>query len=578
MNQAIAPIEDKDEVDLTCWIQTAALRMESDADFPELLLQVVDRIKAMGLQVYALSIYLLAAESKSATLHYTFSRGAVSWSQVELNEDMAEFGVHETKEAQSWLDTQSETVVAYLCVPTSTGILTIAEEQAEPFSDEQQALLQTLVPALEMLVIRHRDLAAYAVVNEAYLQTRSRLINSNPDLMALQDGSFDLSAESVDEVAQNMLNFITQRLQLDRGGIFLRDGDILRGFWGMDDEGAIIAIPNTIFPLYPEDDKDLTHTALIARGEKQYYLTQDLAAEEGDSIPHDFGANVAVPMRVGGRIIGVLVGDNFINKRPISYDQMQALMVLANQGAVMIEMVKLQARLIESNKMASIGVMSSGIAHELSQPLAAILLKTQLIPSLIEKEKYELIKKTSDDVVKQTLRAKKIIDSLRVISREERDGDREKCDLNALVQDVLTLFMDGFKLSNVNLELMLTTGEMLVFVSPVQIGQVLSALLINAQDAVENSNPKKIIVRTDRVNDSIVLEVSDNGYGISKNSMGRIFDPFYTTKSVGKGTGLGLSLGYSMIQENGGELTVSSEEGKGAKFRVVIPAINEGRL
>ena len=220
MNQAIAPIEDKDEVDLTCWIQTAALRMESDADFPELLLQVVDRIKAMGLQVYALSIYLLAAESKSATLHYTFSRGAVSWSQVELNEDMAEFGVHETKEAQSWLDTQSETVVAYLCVPTSTGILTIAEEQAEPFSDEQQALLQTLVPALEMLVIRHRDLAAYAVVNEAYLQTRSRLINSNPDLMALQDGSFDLSAESVDEVAQNMLNFITQRLQLDREGYF----------------------------------------------------------------------------------------------------------------------------------------------------------------------------------------------------------------------------------------------------------------------------------------------------------------------------------------------------------------------
>ena len=578
MNQAISPIEDKDEVDLTCWIQAAALRMENDADFPELLLQVVDRIKAAGLQVYALSIYLLAAESKSDWLHYTLSRGEVSWLQDELYEDGAEFGVHDTKEAQSWLDTQSETAVAYLCVPTSTGVLTIADERAEPFSDEQQALLQTLVPAIEMLVIRHRDLAAYAVVNEAYLQTRSRLINSNPDLMALQDGSFDLSAESVDEVAQNMLEFITQRLQLDRGGIFLRDGDILRGFWGMDEEGAIIAIPNTIFPLYPEENKELTHIALIARGEKQYYLTQDLAADVGGSISHDFGANVAVPMRVGGRIIGALAGDNFVNKRPISYDQMQALMVLANQGAVMIEMVKLQKKLIESNKMASIGVMSSGIAHELSQPLAAILLKTQLIPRLIEKKKYALIKKTGEDVVTQTLRAKKIIDSLRVISREERDEDREKCDLNSLVEDVLTLFMDGFKLSNVNLELMLTTGEMLVFVSPVQIGQVLSALLINAQDAVENSNPKKVIVRTDRVNDSIVLEVSDNGCGISKNSIGRIFDPFYTTKSVGKRTGLGLSLGYSMIQENGCELTVSSEEGKGAKFRVVIPAINEGCL
>jgi hypothetical protein len=72
--------------------------------------------------------------------------------------------------------------------------LTIADERAEPFSDEQQASLQTLLPAPEMLVIRHRDLAAYVVVYEAYLQTRSRLINSNPDLMALQDGSFDLLA------------------------------------------------------------------------------------------------------------------------------------------------------------------------------------------------------------------------------------------------------------------------------------------------------------------------------------------------------------------------------------------------
>ena len=84
--------------------------------------------------------------------------------QDELHEDMAEFRVHDTKEAQSWLDTQSETVVAYLCVPTSTGTLMIADERAEPFSDEQQALLQTLV-------IRHRDLAAYAVVNEAYLHS-----------------------------------------------------------------------------------------------------------------------------------------------------------------------------------------------------------------------------------------------------------------------------------------------------------------------------------------------------------------------------------------------------------------------
>jgi len=85
----------------------------------------------------------------------------------------------------------------------------------------------------------------------------------------------------------------------------------------------------------------VTHTALVARGEKQYYLTQNLGAEGGSNIDRDYGANVAVPMRVGDRIIGVLAGDNFISKRPIPYDQVQALMVLANQGAAAMEMAKL---------------------------------------------------------------------------------------------------------------------------------------------------------------------------------------------------------------------------------------------
>ena len=90
---------------------------------------------------------------------------------------------------------------------------------------------------------------------------------------------------------------------LDRGGIFLREDAELRGFWGMDEKGQPEQISQTIFPLYPERDEELTHTALIARGEKQYYLTQDLAAEGGDSIPLDYGGNVAVPMREGDGLL-----------------------------------------------------------------------------------------------------------------------------------------------------------------------------------------------------------------------------------------------------------------------------------
>ena len=116
---------------------------------------------------------------------------------------------------------------------------------------------------------------------------------------------------------------------------------------------------------------------------------------------------------------------------------------------------------------------------------------------------------------------------------------------------------------------------MVCFVSSVQIGQVLSNLLINARDAVENRDPKNIKVSTELVDGTIVLEVSDNGDGISEDNIGKVFEPFFTTKSVGKGTGLGLSLSYSMIKENGGEITVSSAEGKETKFRLVFPALNE---
>ena len=164
--------------------------------------------------------------------------------------------------------------------------------------------------------------------------------------MALHDGSFDLLGETAEEVARLILEFIVQHLGLDRGGIFLREDAELRGFWGMDEEGRPEEISQTVFSLYPDRDEELTHTALIARGEEQYYLTQDLGAEGGP----DYGANVAVPMRVGERIIGVLAADNLLSKRQIPFEQVQALMVLANQGAAALERARLYQDLREFNE------------------------------------------------------------------------------------------------------------------------------------------------------------------------------------------------------------------------------------
>ena len=193
----------------------------------------------------------------------------------------------------------------------------------------------------------------------------------------------------------------------------------------------------------------------------------------------------------------------------------------------------------------------------------------------IDKGDIERVRVINENIMEQVLSAKKITDSLRVFSREDKTVEHEKCDINGIVDDVITLFHDEFNLSKVNLELTLTEKEVIAFVSPVQIGRVLSNLLLNARDAVDNMDQKNIKISTKLIDGDIILEVSDNGHGIRESRMNKIFEPFYTTKSVGKETGLGLSLSYSMIKDNGGEITVSSEEKEGTNFTIVFPVMNE---
>ena len=270
MGHALNPdSEDRGDADLSHWIQASALQMDNIAEFQPLAGEALKRLRAAGLDFYALSIYLF--DSPTTALHYAFAKGEVSWLQLDVTEEMAECKVYTDKEAHSWQTTQSDRdrVVAYLSVPTTTGVATIAAERVDLFAPVDRVLFAEMALALETLVVRHRDMVGYQAVNEAYLQVRSRLITGNPDLMALHDGSFDLSGETAEEVARRILEFIVQHLELDRGGIFLREDAELRGFWGMDEKGQPEQISQTVFPLYPERDEELTHTALIARGEGQ---------------------------------------------------------------------------------------------------------------------------------------------------------------------------------------------------------------------------------------------------------------------------------------------------------------------
>ncbi len=119
--------------------------------------------------------------------------------------------------------------------------------------------------------------------------------------------------------------------------------------------------------------------------------------------------------------------------------------------------------------------------------------------------------------------------------------------------------------------MVLTKDEVVTIVSSIQMGQILSNLISNAKDAVEQQAVKRIRISTRLSNENIIVEVSDTGLGIAQSIMGKIFDPFFTTKAVGKGTGLGLSLTYSMVKDNGGDITVRSKVGEGTKFVITLP-------
>lgn len=236
---------------------------------------------------------------------------------------------------------------------------------------------------------------------------------------------------------------------------------------------------------------------------------------------------------------------------------------------------KYQRQLIESSKMASLGAMSSGMAHELNQPLGAILLKAQLVPKLVEKGFYDKILSVNEDIKNQSLRAKKIMDSLRVFSREDKEIALESCDMISILNDILTMYTDEFRLANINLEINFENNDLIFKGSIVQIGEVLSNILSNARDALEDLENKNINIRAYLEQEYVVIEISDSGCGIPEDKIANIYEPFYTSKPIGKGTGLGLSLSYSMVKNSGGEILVDSKIGKGTTFKLIFPKSKE---
>jgi two-component system NtrC family sensor kinase len=227
-------------------------------------------------------------------------------------------------------------------------------------------------------------------------------------------------------------------------------------------------------------------------------------------------------------------------------------------------------QLSQAEKLAALGQTMSGVAHELNNPLATILSWAE---RLAEKSLDEGTRRGVDVILGEADRAARIVRNLLTFARK-RQSTRTMIDVNQVVTQTLALRAYEHTLTNITSVTALASGLPQVFADAHQIQQVLLNLIINAEQAVLAASGRgSLVIRTwhNVDDDSVALEVSDDGPGVPAEMRTKIFDPFFTTKEVGKGTGLGLTVAYAIVQEHGGHIRVESQPGRGASFVVELP-------
>jgi PAS domain S-box-containing protein len=241
---------------------------------------------------------------------------------------------------------------------------------------------------------------------------------------------------------------------------------------------------------------------------------------------------------------------------------------------------KMETKQIHADRMANLGEMATGIAHEINQPLNIISMVMDKI--LFETERtsavdIEFLKIKSAKIFENITRIKNIIDHIRAFSRNHEDFISMKFDINDSIVNAVSMISEQFKHLGINLQLQLEKNLPQISGNTYKFEQVIINLLVNAKDAVIDLNtsrnddsPMVVGITSYQENQNIIVEVTDNGIGITNEDINNIFLPFYTTKDEGKGTGLGLSICYQIIKEMNGTIDILSEKLQGTKIRLVL--------
>jgi two-component system NtrC family sensor kinase len=231
-------------------------------------------------------------------------------------------------------------------------------------------------------------------------------------------------------------------------------------------------------------------------------------------------------------------------------------------------------RITSTERLASLGQMAAGVAHEINNPLGGILLYSNLV--LEEMDPDHASRKNMEKIIYQTERCKKIVQNLLDFARTP-SGDMEPLRVNKVILTSLNLIKDQSIFQGIDVKTDLMDNLPLVMGDLSRLEEVFLNLFINAVDAMEGRGKIKISSRISSTG-MVKIYITDTGKGIDKSYLPHIFEPFFTTKEPGQGTGLGLSITYGIIQKHGGFIDVESEPGKGTTFIITLPPHNKGDM
>jgi two-component system NtrC family sensor kinase len=431
-----------------------------------------------------------------------------------------------------------------------------------------------------------RDAAGNVTAYQGFLlditerkQAESEIRRRNRELMVLNSIAQTLT-ESLDlsDSLHRTLGQMAELFSLDATSLYLfdQDGTKLRrvAVVGHRSEFARHFPPVSVKPELMQHIKAVHATFLSARGLPLPQVFRDAQAKEGLA-----DAYIVVLWSKDRVIGGLVVGSR--TPREFSTADVNLLIAVGSQISSAIErsilyeetrqayenLRRTQEQLLHSEKLAAVGQLISGVAHELNNPLTAILGYSQLLTSSGQMGQQGI--EYADKLYKQAQRTHRIVQNLLSFARQHKP-ERVQVQINQALEETLALRDYDLRMHNIRIHLDLAENLPVTSADPHQLQQVFLNMVNNAVDAIlENSADGDLWVRTGINGDRLCIEFTDSGPGVKDAS--RVFDPFYTTKPVGKGTGLGLSICYGIVTEHGGTIQVRNIPTRGASFTIELP-------